>query len=246
MVANSRLLLPEVRDLPDRSAFEVVYLPAGDRHLRVNFVTSVDGAIEVDGTSEALGGPPDKDAFMAMRAVADVILAGAGTVRAEGYGPAKLDAATRQRRTERGQAPLPPVAVVTASGGLARDSRLFTEATHGPRPIVLTTTAAPVAGLEELADVIACGEDQVDLPVALLSLAERGLRWILCEGGPGLAANLMAAGLVDELCVTIAPQLAGGGHRELSSIWSGEPARLHLETLIEGDGMLVARYRMPA
>jgi riboflavin biosynthesis pyrimidine reductase len=244
VTAVSRLLIPEGRDLPDRAAYEEVYLPPAGPHLRLNFVSSVDGAIEVDGTSGGLGGEADKDAFMAMRAVADVILAGAATVRAENYGPAKLDAAARRRRVERGQAPLPPVAVVSASAGLAPDARLFAEVTDGPRPIVITTERAPVAELEAVADVVACGETTVDVAKAVAALAERGLRRILCEGGAQLSAHLMAAGLVDELCLTFAPQLAGAGRRALSGIWSGAPAALRLESLIEGGGMLLARYGM--
>jgi riboflavin biosynthesis pyrimidine reductase len=239
-----RLLLPEARELADRAAFEEVYRPAGGTQVRVNFVTSLDGAIEIGGTSGALGGATDRHAFMAMRAVADVILAGAGTIRAENYGPVKLDAGARRRRVERNQAPLPAVAVVTGGGGLKHDLRLFAEPTEGPRPIVVTTTSAAVGELEAVAEVIRCGDREVDVVATVEKLAERGLRWVLCEGGPILARRFLAAGLVDELCVTIAPQLAGAGRRSLSELWSGEPDGLHLESLIEGGGSLLARYRV--
>jgi riboflavin-specific deaminase-like protein len=243
----SRALLPEPAPIPDRAALENLYVLPHRRHLRLNFVTSLDGAIEIAGTSEALGGPLDRDSFMAMRAVSDVILAGAGTVRAENYGPAKLKADAQARRAERGQETAPRLAVITASGDLDPAAKLFKE--EGGSPVIVLTTSAAARAHPELAsvsEVVECGEMDVDLKRAVEILDERGLSRILCEGGPRLSRQLIAAGLVDELCLTISPILAGPGPRRLAEVWPvANPGRLELLALLEGDGLLVARYRLP-
>jgi riboflavin biosynthesis pyrimidine reductase len=243
-VATARLLLPEPRTLTDRLAFEEAYRVPDRRHVRVNFVTSLDGVVEVEGRSGQLGGPADRDAFMAMRAVADAVLVGAGTVRAEDYGPIRLDEETRSRRASRGQTPLPALAVVSASGRLDPSARLFSGKEAGSRPIVLTTEAGARPELEGVADVVRCGAEQVDLDRALAALAERGLDRILCEGGPSLAGDLLRAERVDELCLTVSPLLVGSG-ASLSRICPpGPPLKLEVVSLAEGDGLLLARYRV--
>jgi riboflavin biosynthesis pyrimidine reductase len=243
----SRALLPEPAPVPDRAALENLYVLPPRRHLRLNFVTSLDGAIEIDGTSEALGGALDRDAFMAMRAVCDVIVAGAGTVRAENYGPAKLKADAQGRRVGRGQEALPRLAVITASGDLDPAAKLFKD--EGGSPVIVLTTSSGARAHPELAsvaEVIECGEMDVDLTRSVEILDERGLSRILCEGGPRLSRQLIAAGLVDELCLTISPTLAGPGTRRLAEVWPvASPGRLDLLSLLEGDGLLVARYRLP-
>lgn len=238
----SRLLVPEVRSLASRAEFEEVYRPPAGRHLRVNFVSSLDGAVEVGGRSGPLGGGPDRDAFVAMRALADVVLVGAGTVRAENYGPVRLDASAQQRRTGRGQPPLPPIAVISQTAALAAGTRLLSESGDGPRPIVLTTARADPGLLAGEADVIVCGEGEVDPVRALAALAEQGLLSVLCEGGPRLARHLLAAGVVDELCLTISPVLVGEGRRSLAELTAGGETRFRLDALVEGDGQLMARY----
>lgn len=241
---TARLLVPEARELEGRAALEAVYLPPRDRHVRLNFVASLDGAVDSGGTSAGLGGPADREAFAAMRAVADVVLAGAATVRDENYGPARVSIDARARRVARGQKPVPPVAVVTASGRLDLSGRLFTEPTDGPRPIIVTTAEGRRPEMDAVADVIACGGGRVDLDGAIAHLGAMGLGRVLCEGGPVLAAALLSVGLVDELCLTLSPLLAGPGGRRLSELWSGPPTRLRLESLIEGGGMLMTRYSL--
>jgi riboflavin biosynthesis pyrimidine reductase len=236
----TRQLLPDVRPLAGPADLEALYVVPGE-HLRVNFVTSIDGAIEISGRSGPLGGPADKDAFMAMRAVADVILVGAGTARAEDYGPVRMDDSARERRAGRGQSARPPLAVVSGRGALRRDTRLFDD---GAEVILLTTGkgAADHPELAEAAEVVVCGEAEVDVVAAVGELRRRGLDRILCEGGPTLSRELFGAGLVDELCVTFSPVMAGEGLRRLSEAWPDTPAGLRLLGLVEGDGMLIARY----
>lgn len=235
--------LPEPRDLRVPEDFEQAYIHPGSAHLRVNFVSSLDGAVEIKGRSGPLGGPADRAAFKAMRAVADVVMVGAGTARAEGYGPVRLDAAAERRRTGRGQAARPPLAVVTARGNLDPASQLFSS---GDEVIVLTTARVvaerrDLAGVAELVD---CGDAHVDLASAVAEMRGRGLGRVLCEGGAQLMRTLLVVGLVDELCLTFSPVLAGSQHVNLAGPGPlPEVERFRLESLIVGDGMLLTRYR---
>ncbi len=235
----------------DAEALEAAY--AGpSTWLWANFVVALDGAVEVDGASGALGGPADREVFATLRALADVVLVGAGTVRSEGYGPAWLAPARRARRAGRGQAPLPVVAVVTASAALDPGSKLFTmrrdDQPDPPRPIVLTVeSAAPECRrrLEPVAEVVVCGDQALDLRVAVEHLRAAGLARIGCEGGPALFGDLVALGLVDELCCTHAPVLGGPGHRTLSGGAAGARAPLGFELtdLLADGSVLFGRYR---
>jgi riboflavin biosynthesis pyrimidine reductase len=219
---------------------------AGDRpRVRLNMIASVDGAASVAGRSGALGGPPDKAVFATLRSLADVILVGAATMRTEGYGPARLDDSARARRRQQGLAPVPPIAVVTRACRLDWQSPFFTEAEQ--RPIILTAaSAAPEdrARAAEVADVIVAGDDGVDLTGAVHALGERGHDNVLAEGGPGIAAQLATADLLDELCLTVSPLLVGGdAGRILDGTPLEPPQRLELHHVLEADGYLFLRYR---
>ena len=234
-------LIPSHRTLAGAEDLEAAY-PQPDRHVRVNFVASLDGAIELHGRSAGLGRPADRAAFMAMRAVADAVLVGAGTARDEDYGPVRLKEETRGRRRARGQRDLPVLAIVSAQARLAPDAKIFSGA---DRPLIFTTETGRAASgrLESVAELVPCGETSVDLRVALSVLAERGLGRVVCEGGPTLFRTLLAADLVDELCLTHAPVLAGPQRRRLTAESPLiEPAEFALTGLLEGDGLLLARY----
>jgi len=204
--------------------------------VRVNFVCSADGAASVDGLSGGLGSAADQRVFGLLRQLAEVVLVGAGTVRAEGYRGA--------RRPTRGRDSPPPIAVVTGSAELDPASRLFTDTAVAP--IVLTLPTAPADRRERLA---AAGGDVVVLerltPDLLLGeLARRGLHRVLCEGGPSLFGTLIAADAVDELCLTLAPMLAGGSAGRTAGDPAGTPARpLALAGALQADGVLLLRYR---
>jgi riboflavin biosynthesis pyrimidine reductase len=236
-------LLPERGSL-DSDSLERLYAHPESRHLRVNFITSLDGGIEVDGRSGPLGGPPDRAAFMAMRAVADVVMVGARTARAEDYGPVRLGPDRVGRRAARGQGGDPPLAVVTAGADLDTGSRMFA----GDGRLIVYTTATAVSRrptLRRVADVVVCGDHIVDLHAVVADLRRRNLGRVLCEGGPSLTRGLFAADLVDELCLTLAPLLVGSAASSLSGAWPGTvPGRFELAGLVEGDGMLMARYRV--
>ncbi|WP_430827793.1 pyrimidine reductase family protein [Candidatus Protofrankia californiensis] len=216
---------------------------AGEVHARSNFVSSIDGAAELDGRSGALGGSADRRIFRTLRWLADVVLVGAGTAVAEDYGPVVIPPERRERRIATGQSAVPPVAVVSASLRLDPSARLFAAQA---RPLVLTCEAAPPDRrkvLAEVADVLICGNQTVDPAAALRALGERGLARVLCEGGPALHADLANAGLLDELCVTLAPLLAGPDHLRIvrGQRWH-TPLEMTLSHVLEEDGNLFLRY----
>ena len=209
-------LLGSVRELSDGELPQLYDYPA---HLqgvwvRANFIASLDGGATVGGTTGGLGGPGDRALFHLLRALADVIVVGAGTVRVESYGGARLTAAQRQERQARGQSEVPQLAIVTQSGRLHRDMPVFTR-TEIP-PLVLTCTAATDETrnrLAGLADVIDCSGDdpgQVDESAVLAAVGVRGLYRVLTEGGPTLLSSFVECDLLDELCLTIAPCVVGG------------------------------------
>jgi riboflavin biosynthesis pyrimidine reductase len=212
-ISRVRKIWPEASGELDDAGLAVAYAFPRAGWLRVNFVTSADGGASVDGRSDGLSSDGDKRIFGVLRVLADVVIVGSGTARAEKYKPAKP--ASPALAEFRGERPAtPPIALVTKTVGLDLASELFTQAPADARTIVITCAAAPAenrARAAEVADVIVAGEDEVDLAGALKALADRGLSRVLCEGGPHLFGDLAAAGLVDELCLTLSPTLAGPG-----------------------------------
>lgn len=210
----------------------------------LNMVASLDGATALQGRSAGLGGPADRTAFHALRAAADVIVAGAGTVRAEAYGPPRTSPADQQRRRSRGQPPFPRLATVSGSLELDLERPFFTNTPT--RPLVITHGSANPARRELLAavaDVVVTGDDTVDLPEALAELRHRELRFALVEGGPRLNGLLAEADLVDELNLTVSPLLAGGPSRSLlGGAVLPDVRHLELVHVVESDDMLLLRY----
>lgn len=212
--------------------------------LRVNFVASLDGSATHDGHSGGLGDAADRRLFMLLRRLCDVIVVGAGTVRAEGYAGPLLDAAGMAWRRAHGLAEHPVFAIVSGELDLDPASRLFTDAPV--RPIVLTGDAAPAGpreALSQVADVITCGTAGVDTAVMLRRLAQRGLPQIHCEGGPHLFGGMIAAGAVDELCLTLSPQLeAGLGPRISNGAETDAPMPMRLRHVLTSGSTLLLRY----
>lgn len=214
--------------------------------VRLNMVTSVDGcATDREGRSANLGGPGDLEVFRALRALADGIVAGAQTVRSEGYGPHRLHHSVAELR--RGDGRPEPAALVVVSRSLELDpgAPIFTEA-RTPT-IVLTCAASPTerrAALAEIAIVEEAGDERVDLAAGFERLRERhGLAHLLVEGGPSINAELLGSDLVDELCVTIAGQLVGGEGPRIAGRLDREVV-LQLGTLLTDGADLFARYRV--
>ncbi|HEV2088834.1 MAG TPA: pyrimidine reductase family protein [Cryptosporangiaceae bacterium] len=212
--------------------------------LRMNFVTSVDGAVTVDGYSEGLSNDPDQRVFRLLREVCDALMVGAGTLRTEGYGALTLDQGRRSRRVARGLAPVPPLVVVSSSLDLSPDHPMFADAPV--RPLLLTHAGSPAdrrAALGTVADVLVHGDAAVDLAAGLADLAARGLTQVLSEGGPTLFGSLVAADLVDELCLTVSPLLTGAGADRIVTGYATPAVRpLRLAHLVEADGVLLTRY----
>ncbi|AZG48110.1 pyrimidine reductase family protein [Gordonia insulae] len=199
--------------------------------IRANMVMSLDGAAVFRGRVGPLSSSADQRLFHALRAMADVILVGAGTARVEEYGPAVLDdelGALRTRQLGASATPAPRMAVVTRSCSVPAKSLGHLP---GVRPIVITTSTADTSPATELADVIVAGDVQIDFARVVDELRSRGLRRILCEGGPTLLSALTEAGLVDELCLTLAPML------------TAEPASVGSDSVVPSTNPLRAPLR---
>lgn len=238
-----RLLLPTYdEDLSDEGLRELYAYPAGRPWLRANMVSSVDGAATVAGRSEGLSSPADKRVFGLLRGLCDVVLIGAGTARAEGYRALRPRSAYAGLRVSLGQRPAPALAVVSGRLDLDPASELFTGT---ERTVVVTSAASDPAARDRLsavADVVVAGEQTVDLAAAVRALTDRGLSRALCEGGPGLLADVAAAGALDELCLTITPLLAVGDAPRITSGPDGDPRPLRLASALGDDDVLLLRY----
>jgi len=205
--------------------------------LRVNFVTSIDGAATVDGKSGGLGGPGDKRIFDTLRASCDALVVAAGTVRAENYDALRLDEAGRAWRTAAGLPEFPLMAIVSGSLDLDPAQLVFSDAPI--RPLVFTRTGStPPPGLADVAEILT----HKDLAGMVAELHRRGATQILCEGGPHLLGSLIAEDLVDELCLTVAPLLAGGSAGRIATGPGVEPRKMSLLGVLSEDDTLFFRY----
>ena len=205
-------------------------------YVRVNMVSSLDGAVAVEGKTGGLGSAADLTVFELLRELAEVILVGAGTVRVENYNGA--------RRPTRGRDTHPPIAVVSASAALDPDSLLFTD-TFVP-PLVLTLKSAPRARRDRVRE--AGGElvlfEQLTPHAIIAELHRRGLHRVLCEGGPTLLGSFHEADAVDELCLTVAPLITGGGAGRITSgTGRDSPRQMELVGALAAEDELLLRYR---
>jgi riboflavin biosynthesis pyrimidine reductase len=215
--------------------------------VRGNMISSLDGGATDDGKAGGLTGPGDRALFARMRQEADVILVGAATVRIENYSGAHMTAAQRQDRQNRGQAEVPPIAVVTHGADFEHDAKLFTRAEVPPLILTSRETVAEAqhrfGALAEFVDASGRYTDRVDPAAVLAILDDRGLRRVLTEGGPTVLSLFIELDLIDELCLTIAPILVGGQARRIAT-GSGEShtrmRRSHL--LTDDEGYLYTRY----
>jgi riboflavin biosynthesis pyrimidine reductase len=238
-----RPVAPTAGDELDDAGLAELYAYPEPRWLRANMVASADGAGYLDGRTEGLSSPADMRLFGVLRMLADVVLVGAGTVRAEQYKPARRRPALAALRA--GRPPTPPIALLSRKLDLDFATPLFTEAPQDARTIVITCAGAPDdrrAAAAKVADVIVAGDLVADLTEALSALRGRGLGRVLCEGGPHLLGEIVAAGLLDELCLTVSPMLAGPGPDRVTA-GAPFPARpMTLAGVLEDDGFLFCRY----
>lgn len=244
-----RRLLPSAAAAPDDALLLASYAPpAGDApFIRFNFVSSLDGAATLGGLSGALGTAADKRVFMLLRRQADVILVGAGTIRAEGYEGELLDEPSRTWRVARSLPERPVLVVVSGHLDLDPHSELFTQ--NPGQIMVLTTGSAAGAKIEQfesIAEVVSTGTPGpgIDPRWIIKTLAARGHRVLHSEGGPTLFADFQRADAVDSLCVTYTPLLAGGDSPRIAHGTGHNDSRpMSLHTLFEEDAALLAEYR---
>ncbi|KOV68217.1 diaminohydroxyphosphoribosylaminopyrimidine reductase [Streptomyces sp. AS58] len=214
--------------------------------LRGNMVTTLDGAAQHQGRSQPISNATDMRIFGTLRALADVVVVGAETVRQEGYRPARARAGFEDLRAAAGQPPAPAIAVVSARLDLDFALPLFTSPLTPT--LILTGAAAPadrIAAAEKAgARVLIAGDGVgVEPARAVRALAELGHTRLLTEGGPRLLGQFVAAGVLDELCLTISPMLAAGDAQRITGGPSvAVPQRLALVSLLEEDGFLFARH----
>jgi riboflavin-specific deaminase-like protein len=220
------------------------HAPAERPYVVGNFVASVDGKATLDGRSAGLSGEVDRRAFHLLRTQVDAVLAGTGTLRAERYGPLVPDSELRALREHEGRAPQPLAVVISRGGDVPYDIPLFADA---ETRVALYTSAgheAPRCTAQvQVHEVPAAGE----LAAVLRSLrVEHAVRALLCEGGPTLFDALLADGLVDELFLTIAPTLVGGGERGITvGVRPPRAQPMRLAWALECDGEMLLRYARP-
>jgi len=221
--------------------------PIGRPWVMLNMIASIDGATAIDGLSGGLGGAGDRSVFGAIRASCDWILVAAGTARTERYRIPRPTRAARDTRLATGRSPAPRLAVVSGSLDLEPDLPMLAEREQGEEPVVVITgsTAPPgrVAELSKRAEVVTLGDPRPTPEATLSALHDMGAGVVLVEGGPGYNAQFAVAGLIDELCVSVAPRVVGGDSRRM--VAGGPPVDdlgFVLDHLLEDDGMLFARY----
>ncbi|TQJ90666.1 pyrimidine reductase family protein [Streptomyces sp. SLBN-31] len=215
--------------------------------LRANMVSTLDGAAQHDGKSQPISNATDMRIFGTLRALADVVVVGAETVRQEGYRPARARAEFAAARTAAGQAPAPAIAVVSASLDLDFSLPLFASPLV-PTLVLTGAAAAPerVSAAEKGgARVVIAGDGMgVEPDRAVRALAELGHTRLLTEGGPRLLGQLVAGGVLDELCVTVSPMLTAGDAQRIAGGPSVPvPQRFALVSLLEEEGFLYGRYQ---
>lgn len=212
--------------------------------VRANVLSTLDGA-STGGTggSGSISTAADRVVFSVLRGLADVVLAGASTVCAEGYRRPAVTPDFAERRADAGQLPAPRLAVVTTTGRLGPGQQVL----GGPDgAYVITCAAADLSRLRELAGadrVLVAGEERVDTRLAVTQLAARGLRRILLEGGPQLLADVVADSCLDEMCLTLSPLLAAGNAPRIARGAHAVPVtRVRTAHLVECDATLLGRW----
>lgn len=239
------LIWPHRHDnLTDADLEDLYRYPPGRKWLVVNFVSSADGAVEYGGTAAALSTPADQRILHLGSDLADLVLVGAGTAAIEGFSGFHYDTRAATVRKRHGLTELATTAVVT-TGDLPATSPVITDAEVPTIVIAPRTTATEsrLAWEDAGATVLLAGNDRVDLAAAIDQLVEHGYHRIDCEGGPQLFASLLAAGVVDELRLTVSPVLVAGNAGRITRDIGIDPTRLDLQSVIAADGALLIRYR---
>ena len=219
--------------------------------VRSNMIESADGAAQSPGGgTRTLSSDADRRIMGTIRSLADAIVVGAGSARIEGYSALRPRPRYVEQRAAADQSPTPALVLVSHSLDFDLSGRLFQDALT--RTIVITTDSSPAAKravTESVADVIVCGDDEVDLALMIDVLQKRGLTRIVAEGGPTLLGSLLEANLINDMAITIAPVLVGdyvdhSPTRIIAGAKFPAPVALQLAHLLEQDGALFARYEV--
>lgn len=222
----------------------------GQVWVRANMVTTVDGAAaDTDGRTASISGPADRQVFHVLRGLADVLLVGAGTARTERYGPAEAHPDLAASRLEQGRRSAAVVVQVSRSGRVQAGRGMFDSpgaalAVVPASDPAAVARAAATAGSDAVLAAPDAADGGIDLTWVLSELGARGLPRVLCEGGPALLGRLVALGLLDELCLTTTPVLAGGADLRLLGSGTGSPPHdMRLESLLHADHTLFTRWQ---
>lgn len=217
--------------------------PRDRPYTAVNFVSSADGRATFGGRSGQLGDDGDRTLFHGLRSTVDAVMAGTGTLRTERYGRLIRDPDTREQRRQRGLRAEPLACTVTRRGDVPLEIPLFEQ--RGAEIVVFAAGELELGGVAASVEVVEVDPGELTLTTVLRHLrAHHGVRSLLCEGGPTLFGSMVQEGVVDELFLTVAPKLTGGGTGP--TVTSGpelpEPARLDLIWALERAGSLYLRY----
>jgi riboflavin-specific deaminase-like protein len=241
-------LYPERRDTSPEQLASGLGLgdraPADRPYLVLNMVSTLDGKATIEWRTKGLSTELDRRLFHHLRTQVDAVMIGAGTARVERYGRMTKTDELREKRLSEGLSPEPLAIVVSGRLDLPADLPLLQESDQ--EVVIATRSDAELVGAAARIEYLRTGDD---LPLLMARLREeRGVRSILCEGGPTLNFHLLAAGLVDELFLTLNPKLSGGA--AALTIVAGrdlvEPAELELLSVAEGGGDLFTRWRVAA
>lgn len=257
MTSDSEPAFPDVRILDDAGADSLyldLNLPAGERrpYVLANTVVTADGKTAFEGRSTPIGSRFDRAVMRRLRAAADAVIIGAGTLRAEEI-EFRLPPPLLARRADRGLPPWQSVVVVSSRGDLPMERRVFSLQTEDVRPVVVTSARGREA-MEHVVPawvrILVAGEGSVNLPEAVAALRrDLGVRHAVLEGGPSLNAAMLDAGLVDEILFTLAPRVLGGP--ALTMIAGAQPLagglrEMKLLSALAYGGELYLRYRVRA
>lgn len=215
--------------------------PPGRPWVSTNMVMSLDGAYSRGGTSGALSSTADHELFIAHRSIADAVLVGASTVRAERYSRPSVSPRAAEIRAARGQEPVPRIVITSASLHLPADTPLLDGSP--PVPILAHPRTSDPAAAPDGVELLAAGEEGVDFAELLAVLGDRGVRHVACEGGPGVLGQLAAAGLIDEYLLTVSPSLVGGDRVGLLAGATPADADFDLHRVLRQSEHLMLSYR---
>jgi riboflavin-specific deaminase-like protein len=244
-LARVQLLYPERRETSAEELASGLGLgeraPGGRPYLGLNMVSTLDGKATIDWRTKGLSSELDRTLFHHLRTQADAVMVGAGTARTERYGKLTKTDELREKRVREGLQADTLAVVVSARLDLPADLPLLQE--QEQRVVIATGADAPLEGTRAKIDYLPLGDD---LPLLMSRLRDDfGVRSVLCEGGPTLNSHLLAAGLVDELFLSLSAKLSGGA--AALTIVAGrelvEPTEMRLGWVAEGDGGLYTRWQ---